>query len=209
MKTKWAEDNLQTIRTLMERSAVYRRALGPVMVLAGVIGIIGGIVGWQMRIDSSRGFVLFWMGIAIIALAGAFLLVRRQALKDSEPFWSPPTRRVAQALTPAFAAGLVVSVPFVLYDWTDTAWVWWLPVMWASLYGLALHSAGFFVDRGIKAFGWLFLLLGFVMFLAGTCLLRFVNPLWQAHIIMGGIFGGLHLAYGIYLYFTERKNPVA
>jgi hypothetical protein len=24
---------------------------------------------------------------------------------------------------------------------------------------------------------------------------------------MGGIFGGLHLAYGIYLYFTEpRKN---
>jgi len=26
---------------------------------------------------------------------------------------------------------------------------------------------------------------------------------------MGLIFGGLHLAYGIYLYFTEKKNPAA
>jgi hypothetical protein len=29
------------------------------------------------------------------------------------------------------------------------------------------------------------------------------------HLVMGGIFGSLHLAYGIYLYFTEKKNPVA
>mgnify|MGYP007027450698 CR=1 FL=1 len=35
----------------------------------------------------------FWAGLAAFALAGSFLLVRRQALKESEPFWSPPTRR--------------------------------------------------------------------------------------------------------------------
>jgi hypothetical protein len=29
------------------------------------------------------------------------------------------------------------------------------------------------------------------------------------HLLMGGIFGGLHLAYGIYLYFTEPKTPAA
>jgi hypothetical protein len=29
------------------------------------------------------------------------------------------------------------------------------------------------------------------------------------HLLMAAIFGGLHLAYGIYLYFTEKKNPVA
>ena len=42
MKPKWAEENLQTIRTLMERSAVYRRALAPIMLFAGALGVIGG-----------------------------------------------------------------------------------------------------------------------------------------------------------------------
>ena len=209
MNPKWAEENLQTIRTLMERSALYRRALAPVMTLVGIVGIIGGITGWQFRIESSRSFVLFWLGIASVAMAGALLLIRRQSLRDSELFWSPPTRRVAQALVPAFACGLIVCFPFILFSWTDNAWAWFLPVVWTCLYGLALYSAGFFMERGIKVFGWMFLLLGMVMFLAGTCLPRVINPLRDAHMVMGGIFGGLHLAYGIYLYFTEKKNPVA
>ncbi len=31
----------------------------------------------------------------------------------------------------------------------------------------------------------------------------------SAHWLMGFFFGVLHLAYGAYLYLTERKNPVA
>ena len=50
----------------------------------------------------------------MVALAGSFLLVRRQALKESEPFWSPPTRRVTQALLPPLVAGLMIgAVVFV------------------------------------------------------------------------------------------------
>ena len=26
------------------------------------------------------------------------------------------------------------------------------------------------------------------------------------HALMGGTFGGLHLAYGVYLYFTEKRK---
>jgi len=32
-----------------------------------------------------------------------------------------------------------------------------------------------------------------------------LNP----HLLMGFFFGLLHLAYGAYLYLTEKKNPVA
>ncbi len=39
---------------------------------------------------------------ALAALTASLLLVRRQALKAAEPFWSPPTRRVSQAVLPAF-----------------------------------------------------------------------------------------------------------
>lgn len=207
MKTDQAAEHLQIIRTLMERSALYRRALAPIMIFCGSAGIIGGIVGWISQIGSSRGFASFWMGVAVFALAGAFLLVRRQAIKDSEPFWSPPTKRVAQALAPPFLTGTIVAIPFLIFDWHEAAWIWWLPTVWTTLYGLALHSAGFFMPRGMRWFGWGFLCCGFVMFIGGTCLPRFIDPIQQTHLVMGVIFGGLHLAYGVYLYLTEpRKN---
>jgi hypothetical protein len=31
-------------------------------------------------------------------------------------------------------------------------------------------------------------------------------PPAAGHWVMGGVFGGLHLAYGIYLYFTEQRR---
>ena len=206
METNWAAENLQTIRTLMERSALYRRALAPVMIFSGIAGIVGGGMGWGLKIESSSGFVLLWIGVAAFALAGSFFLVRRQALKDSEPFWSPPTKRVTQALAPAFLAGVIVAAPFLIFDWHDHVWIWWLPVVWTTLYGLALHSAGFFMPRGIRLFGWCFVVSGLAMFIVGTCLPRLISPIQQAHLVMGGIFGGLHLVYSIYLYLTEKRG---
>jgi hypothetical protein len=86
METKWAEENLQTIRTLMERSAIYRRALAPIMLFAGVLGLSGAIVGLLFHLDSVDAFGALWLGAAVIAVAGAFLIARRQALKDKENF---------------------------------------------------------------------------------------------------------------------------
>src|SRR5438552_2174347 len=98
MESNWAAEHLQVIRTLMERSAVYRRALAPVMIYNGALGTAGALIGWGSHIDSPRGFILYWACVAAIGVVGSFLLVRRQALKESESFWSPPTRRVTQAM---------------------------------------------------------------------------------------------------------------
>src|SRR5262252_10160598 len=109
MDTNWAAEHLQVIRTLMERSALYRRALAPIMIYNGVLGAVGAIVGWASHIDSPRGFIFYWACVAAVALAGSFLLVRRQALKESEPFWSPPTRRITQAMLPGLVAGMILG----------------------------------------------------------------------------------------------------
>src|SRR5215831_13830234 len=100
MESNWAAEHLQVIRTLMERSAIYRRALAPIMIFNGVIGIGSAVVGWALKIGSPRGFIGFWAGVGLLAVAGSFLLVRRQALRAAESFWSPPTRRVTQAMLP-------------------------------------------------------------------------------------------------------------
>src|SRR5688572_6075358 len=105
MERNQAAENLQVIRTLMERSAVYRRALAPIMLFAGGAGVVGAAVGIALRLESMRLFSTYWLGVAIFVVAGAFLITRRQAFKDHEPFWSPPTRRVTQALLPPLTAG--------------------------------------------------------------------------------------------------------
>lgn len=212
MNPNWAADNLQTIRTLMERSALYRRALAPIMIFTGVIGVAGGLTGWLLKLETNTGFILFWTGMAVIALAGALLLVRRQALKDAEPFWSPPTRRVGQALMPAFCAGMMVAAFIICVSGSsgaqDHALQALAVLLWTWFYGCAVHAAGFFMPRGVRWLGWIFILMGGGLLTAlaapGNTLER-IPP----HLLMGGIFGGLHLAYGIYLYFTEQKIPVA
>jgi len=213
MNPKWAEENLQTIRTLMERSALYRRALAPIMTFVGVMGALGGLAGWCFHIDNCIGFLWLWVGVAAISLIGSLLLIRRQALKDSEQFWSPPTRRVAQALMPAFFTGLVLAVLALIeysvhIEESNYVVIQFLAIVWAWLYGCAIHAAGFFMPRGVRYLGWLFIIAGLVAFI-GMCkgLDCFIHL--SPHLLMAVIFGGLHLAYGIYLYFTEKKNPAA
>jgi len=212
MNPKWAEENLQTIRTLMERSALYRRALAPVMTLAGALGILGGLAAWRLHIDTDSGFLKLWGGVAVVALTGALLLVRRQALKDSEPFWSPPTRRVAQALLPGFFIGSALAVLALIAfkysspDEYDEVLPRVLVIIWTWFYGCSIHAAGFFMPRGVRWLGWIFIMAGMtllVYMVLSTGHLRSVSP----HCLMAATFGGLHLAYGIYLYFTEKKNP--
>jgi hypothetical protein len=149
--------------------------------------------------------------VSVVALAGSFLFVRRQALKESEPFWSPPTRRVTQALLPPLAAGLLISAVVLLRavrapeSAGNLAGMLWLPLLWVVLYGCAFHAAGFFMPRGMKIFGWAFVVGGCGLFALGIP--AWARPLDYAHGIMGFFFGGLHLAYGVYLYFTEpRRN---
>src|SRR6266446_6568057 len=118
MESNWATEHLQTIRTLMERSAVYRRALAPITTFVGVVGIAAAIAGWALKIETTRAFTIYWMSVSLVEIAGAFFLVRRQALKNSENFWSPPTRRVAQAMLPALLIGLVAGLVIVyLNEW--------------------------------------------------------------------------------------------
>jgi len=221
METNRAAENLQTIRTLMERSALYRRALAPVMTFAGATGIIAATLGVLLRVETEPTFIGYWIGVALVGLAGAFLLVRRQALKSAEAFWSPPTRRVATAMLPCLTVGLLVGILFFVVCSQpqvadpptgmaeDRGPLILLSAIWAIFYGCALHAAGFFTSRGLRLFGWLFIAAGVGVLFFTWAIHRqdYPDAVWQdAHWLMGGLFGLLQLAYGIYLYFTEKTG---
>lgn len=224
MKTDQAAEQLQTIRTLMERSALYRRALAPLMTFAGALGILAAFFGYLLQVEAETTFIVYWYAVALIGLSGSLFLVRRQAVKSSEPFWSPPTRRVAAAMLPTLTVGFVIGV-WVYFavsspspgessggEFQTGQHLGWLCAVWAILYGCGLHAAGFFTSQGLRHFGWLFIA-------AGNAVLAWMILLqpnwnrsfewWHNHVLMGALFGGLQLAYGIYLYATgEEKNAL-
>ena len=211
METNWAEDHLQTIRLLMERSALYRRALAPISIYVGAVGVAAAVAGCAFKIDLSAKFALYWLAVSLVALTGGLVLVRRQAIRHSETFWSPPTKRVAQAMAPAMVVGLAFGL--MVAKWSadfqeryDSKFIsLGLIVLLSLLYGLALHAAGFFMPRGIRLFGWGIVLAGLIL-LGAMVWTDFSTSNISPHAVMGVIFGASHLAYGIYLYFTERKN---
>jgi hypothetical protein len=224
MKTDQAAEQLQTIRTLMERSALYRRALAPLMMFAGGLGIAAAVVGHFLHIEVETAFIIYWYAVAMIGLIGSLLLVRRQAIKTSEAFWSPPTRRVAQAMLPALTIGFLIGTWICIALWSSPPgetsgadnqrnnMLGGLAAVWAILYGCGLHAAGFFTSRGLRHFGWVFIAAGNTI----LAWLIFANrshaseTLWsQGHVLMGALFGGLQLAYGVYLYATgEEQNTL-
>lgn len=198
----WANENLQTIRTLMERTAIYRRALAPVSLVTGLIGILSAVLGCVFSIKG--GFIIWWMVTGLLASIVGFLQVRSQALKDQEAIWSPPTRRVVQAIIPPLVSGCFMGFLFYFLKLENEIGVAILPIIWMLFFGSAMHSAGFFMKRGIRLLGWVFIVTAIIdsIVLIAFKDLRFNE--FAAHIIMGAVFGGYNLAYCIYLYVTEK-----
>ncbi len=185
----------------MERSTLYRRTLAPVFIFAGVLGVLAAAIGLLCHLNSARQFGALWMGTAVVVVIGALFIVRRQAFKEKESFWSPPTRRVTQALLPSLLAGMIWGIAVTFWG----AFMELLPFIWALFYGCALHSAGFFTSRGVKWFGWAYIVSTPLVLIFLTVAQRPVSN----HLIMGFFFGVLHLGYGAYLYLTEKRNNTA
>ena len=203
MNANWAEENLKTIRNLMEHAGLYRRALAPVAIIVGVLGLLAAAFAQAIGWTEPNRFAAYWMGVGVVSMLSALLLVRRQALKGGEEFWSPPARRVAQAMTPMLVGGLGLGLLELLHAPMERDGIR-LAAIWMILYGGALHSAGFFMQRGPRLLGWIFVVIGII------CLgiSEFGKTSWlvdnQAHWVMGWAFGVNNLAYGVYLKLTAE-----
>lgn len=210
-----AAANLEVIRTLMERAALYRRALAPVALTAGALGLLAAAVGAQTSLGTPSAFATLWLATALLAVGAGLAIIRRQALREGEPLLSPPVRRIAHAVLPGFLlgalAGLVTAV--VGGQALPSGVNFQLAVVWLGAYGLAVHAAGAFMPRHVRWLAWGFLALALAGWLlwAFQALLppvltdRLCHRPGGPHGLMGLAFGGLHLAYGIALTATERR----
>ncbi|HJN88848.1 MAG TPA: hypothetical protein QGG93_00850, partial [Verrucomicrobiota bacterium] len=64
MSANWAEENLKTIRTLMEQASVYRRAMAPVAIIVGSLGLAAAGLAQAVDWTGPERFAGYWLGVA-------------------------------------------------------------------------------------------------------------------------------------------------
>ena len=208
MKEKEIEDELVSIRSMMERSSKFISLSGLSGILAGVYALIGAAAAYIViqnnpisgriplfELWSNAVYVLLsLMAIAIVVLIAsvltAFILSSRKAKRRGQPIWSKTSKVLLfNTSIPLFTGAIFIVI--LLYQGYDS---FIIPAM-LLFYGLALVSASNFTFSDVKYLGLLEIVLGLI----AACLPGFGLLFWAIG------FGVLHIIYGSLMYLKYDR----
>jgi hypothetical protein len=196
---------LQEIRSLMERSTKFISLSGLSGIIAGSIALAGaGLQYWYMskkgRYETSvkidNDFLVFtlvnFMAVMILALASAWYFTQRRAKRNNQSLWDSTSQRLMLNLSIPLICGGLFCVVLYYYGLVGL-----LAPATLIFYGLALVNGSNFTLNDIRNLGIAQIILGFISaFNIGLGLL-----FWA----LG--FGGLHILYGMVMYYKyDRKS---
>ena len=147
-----AADNLRYIRSTMESSRAFTSVSGKAGMTMGAIAVAASVLGGA---PGSQRWWWSWLVTAVLGtmlgLVGALQKSRRQGLSLDRDV----SRRFFLALTPAIAAGAVLTVALERAGAHDL-----IPGVWLLLYGVAVAGAGTHSVRIVPSMGFGFMVLG-------------------------------------------------
>ena len=178
-----ASDDLRFIRATMERAAAFTAVPGWGGVLIGLIALFTAPLA--AGAPSRLAWLLTWICAAVLAgLVGATDMANKLRAGGSSLLRGPASR-FAAALMPPIAAGALLTLGLARAGLFDL-----LPGVWLSCYGAGVVSAGALSVRSLRVMGMCFMLFG------ASALL---SPASWGDAWMAGGFGGLHVAFGIWI----------
>lgn len=210
MEEKQLQDDLLSIRNMMERSTKFISLSGLSGVLAGIYALIGA--GWAYSIIyagsgflSSRDYVTadipahpqklillvcIALGILVASVLTGLILTNRKAQRKGQSIWGKTSKQLLfQMAVPLVSGGLLVIILLTRHYYGITS-----PAM-LIFYGLALIGASNFTFSDVKYLGLTEVLLGLV----AACLPGYGLIFWA----LG--FGVLHIVYGTIMYFKYDR----
>lgn len=173
-------DNLRYIRETMERSGSFTHVSGVGGVLMGVTALFATALAWN--VTSAAEWLTIWLVAASSSLGISILAMTRKSKSEGVSLLTGPGRKFAWSVTPALAAGAVLTVVLVRAGMID-----FLPGVWLLLYGAAVVTGGSHSVRPVPLMGGAFMALGVLALFTTPAL----GDLWM---VVG--FGGLHIAFG-------------
>ncbi len=174
-------DNLEFIRSTMERSGSFTAVPGVGGMLMGATALFAAFAAHMAR--DPKAWLAIWACEATLAFAIGLAFSYRKAMRDGNPLNSRPFRRFVLALAPSAFVGALLTVMLFREGLQG-----FLPSVWLLLYGLGVSSAGAFSVRVVPLMGAGFLLLGGIA--------AFTPFAWGDGLMALG-FGGLHLGCGL------------
>lgn len=176
-----ALDNLQFIRSAMERAGSFTAVPGWGMVVVGVTALMAAWLATRQARDAD--WLAVWLGEAVIGVVvgGAAMVQKARAVND--PMLSGPGRRFGLSFLPPIVVGALLTIAL-----HRVALFPLMPGTWLLLYGTAVATAGAFSVRVVPLMGACFMLLGAVALFAPVS--------WSAWLMAAG-FGGLNIVFGL------------
>ena len=175
-----AMDNLRFIRSTMESAGSFTAVPGKGGMVMGATALFAAFAAHLSA--NSRGWLMVWMGEAVLALAIGLAFSYRKAMQNQTPLLSKPFRRFVLGVAPSVFAGALLTMVFYQGGLNHL-----LPAMWLLLYGAGITSGGAFSVRVVPVMGMSFLALGTIAAL---------TPPQFADLLLAIGFGGFHVVFG-------------
>jgi hypothetical protein len=204
VKEKEIQDDLASIRSLMERSSKFISLSGLSGILAGIYALIGAATAFCiMREPLNYDRITFLhllsvlpylvgiaMAVLIASLVTGVLLTYRKAKKKGQPIWGKTSRALLFNMAVPLVTGAFLILIFLYRGYFGI-------VAPASLifYGLALMAAGNFTFTDVKVLGISEIILGLI----AACFPGYGLLFWAVG------FGLLHIVYGLVMYLKYDR----
>ncbi|WP_395715427.1 hypothetical protein [Prosthecobacter sp.] len=212
--TEAALENLQIIRSLMEKAHIYRAVSAPAALTGGVLALAAA--GWPVwhaltnqgaAVMCDNCFLYTWLAILGVASVLNVILLAREAARRNQPFISPGMRMALRAFTPPMLVGGVVGIGLIIFLHNLTL----AALIWALCYGLSLLGTASFSPRSLIRLGWAFVVTGLLLFVVWATkrdvdLLS--SDLAPASLVMGITFGLLHVVYALAVFVSRKPAEV-
>ena len=194
MDATHAAQNLEVIRTLMERATQYQLLTARAGLAAGILAGAGAAAFAFLDPADPRQFGTVWGLVFVAALVVTSISTVLRGRQQGERIWSRQARAVVFALLPSLFAAMVLSVFFFARGEHL-----WLPGVWMLCYGQGALATASYAPKPIGSFGIGVLIAGAITLVLG--------PAWAIP-MMGIVFGVGHLALGVVMLIMERRQII-
>ena len=178
-----AADNLRFIRQAMERTTTFTSIPGKGGVGMGVIALAASVAA--ARQPSGNRWLAVWLAAAGAAAVLGLLAMAHKARAGGATLTGATARRFAIGMAAPFVAGAAITYAL----WAARNFSVMAP-SWLLLYGAGVLTGGIFSVPVVRAIGVCFMALGIAAIVT--------PPEWN-NVWLGIGFGGLHVAFGIYI----------
>ena len=204
--TDYLQD-IEEIRSLMEKSSKFISLSGWAGIFAGVFALMGSYIAFtyldfnpqSLSVDIENNpfqqkqiFSVVQLALLVFLLAISFALffTHRRAKRKDELLWTPTAKRLVMNMAvPLFTGGILILL------FISKGFIGFVAPFSLLFYGLALFTISKFTFDEVKILGLIEILLGLISVYKVSLGLLF----WAIG------FGVVHIVYGIYVYFKYER----